>query len=159
MRFALAALAGIAVSALAPAASALTVETKISPEFQAKLEKDYGVREANILADALAAKVEARFAKTGAKADRVVVTIHDAKPNRPTFHQISEKPGLDPIRSISIGGARVSGIAYDASGSELGSLEYDWYETDITQVLGNATWSDARWSFDRFARRFAAKLG
>jgi len=159
MRFALAALAGIALSALAPAAGALTVETKISPEFQTKLEKDYGVREAEILSDALVAKVEARFAKTGVTADRVVVTIHDAKPNRPTMQQISEKIGLDPIRSISIGGARVSGVAYDASGRELGSLEYDWYETDINQVIGNATWSDARWSFDRFARRFADKLG
>lgn len=158
MRFALAALVGIAFTALAPVASALTVETKIAPEFQTKLEKDYGVREADILSKALVSKIESQFARQGVKADRVVVTIHDAKPNRPTMQQISEKVGLDPIRSISIGGAKLSGVAYDASGAEVGALDYKWYETDISQVLGQSTWSDARWSFDRFARRFADKL-
>ena len=91
-------------------------------------------------------------------ADRVVVTIEDAKPNRPTWQQVSEKPGLDPIRSISIGGAHVKGVAYDASGKEIGTLDYDWYETSLSNVIAATTWSDARTSFDRFARRFANKL-
>ena len=116
MRFALVALAGLALAAAAPA-SALTVEAKISPEFQTKLEEDYGVREAKILIAVLTSKVEATFASKGVKADRVVVTIEDAKPNRPTLQQVSDTPGLDPMRSISVGGARVTGIAYDASGS------------------------------------------
>jgi hypothetical protein len=50
------------------------------------------------------------------------------------------------------------GIAYSASGAEIGRLDYDWYETDITQALGSTTWTDARWTFDRFARRFAEQL-
>jgi hypothetical protein len=54
MRFALVALAGLALAA-APA-SALTVEAKVSPEFQTKLEDDYGVREAKILTDSLTGK-------------------------------------------------------------------------------------------------------
>ncbi len=157
MRLALAAIAGLVLAAAAPA-SALTVEAKVSPEFQTKLEEDYGVREAAILTEALTSKVEAAFARQGVKADRVVVTIEDAKPNRPTWEQVADKPGLDPMRSVSIGGARVSGIAYDASGAQIGTLDYDWYETDLSNVIAAATWSDARWTFDRFARRFADKL-
>jgi hypothetical protein len=157
MRTILAALAGLAILA-APAASALTVETRMSADFQKKLDKDYGIREANILTTALTSKIENQFARQGVKADRVVVTIEDAKPNRPTFQQVSDKPGLDPIRSISIGGAHLVGIAYDASGKEIGTLDYDWYETDLSNVIAATTWSDARWTFDRFARRFADKL-
>lgn len=156
MRFALVALAGLALAA-APA-SALTVEAKVSPEFQTKLEKDYGVRETRILTEALTSKVEATFARQGVRADRVVVTIEDARPNRPTLRQISDTPGLDPIRSISIGGARVTGTAYDSGGTAIGTLEYDWYETDLSNVVAATTWSDARHSFDRFARRFADRL-
>ncbi len=157
MRFALAALAGLALVAAAPA-SALTVEAKISPEFQTKLEKDYGAREARILTEALVSKIETTFARQGVRADRVVVTIEDAKPNRPTMQQISDTPGLDPMRSISVGGARVTGTAYDATGASIGMLEYDWYETDLSSAIGSTTWTDARWSFDRFARRFADRL-
>ena len=157
MRTILAALAGLAILA-APAASALTVETRMSVDFQKKLDKDYGVREANTLTAALTSKIENQFARQGVTADRVVVTIEDAKPNRPTFQQVSDKPGLDPIRSISIGGAHLVGIAYDASGKEIGTLDYDWYETDLSNVIAATTWSDARWTFDRFARRFADKL-
>jgi hypothetical protein len=157
MRLALAAIAGLVLAATAPA-SALTVEAKVSTEFQTKLEENYGVREARTLTEALASKVEATFARQGVKAERVVVTIEDAKPNRPTWQQVSDKPGLDPMRSVSIGGARISGIAYDAAGAEIGSLDYDWYETDLSNVLAANTWSDARVTFDRFARRFADKL-
>ena len=156
MRFALVALAGLAL--VAAPASALTVEAKVSPEFQTKLEDDYGVREARILTQALTTKVEGAFARQGVRADRVVVTIEDAKPNRPTMQQISDTPGLDPMRSVSVGGARVTGTAYDARGTAMGTLEYDWYETDLTNVIASTTWSDARWSFDRFARRFADRL-
>ena len=148
--------AALAFSALP--ASALTVETKFSADFQKKLEDDYGTREARILTDTLVKKVEMAFEKQGVKADRVVVTIEDAKPNRPTMRQIQDTPGLDPMRSISIGGAKLTGIAYDASGKEIGQLNYNWYETDITNVHAAGTWSDARWTFDRFANRFADKL-
>jgi hypothetical protein len=134
------------------------VEARISPEFQNKLEEDYGVREADVLKTSLVRQVEAAMARAGHNPARVVVTIEDARPNRPTFEQVSDKPGLDPIRSISTGGAKVSGIAYDASGAEIGSLTYRWYESDINQVVGSTTWTDARWVFSRFARRFADSL-
>lgn len=148
---------GLALAAALPA-SALTVQAVMAPEFQEKLEEDYGIREADILSEALTRRVTEQFTRRGVVADKVVVTIHDAKPSRPTFFQVSKKIGLDPIRSFSIGGAKLSGVAYDAAGKELGTLDYDWYETDIAQSVTSTTWTDARWAFDRFARRFAAKL-
>jgi hypothetical protein len=156
MRHALVALAGLVLSA-APA-SALTVEARISEDFQVRLEEDIGVREAKYLTEALTKKVEGAFVRAGINVDRVVLTIHDAKPNRPTLEQVSNTPGLDPTRSISVGGAHVTGIAYDASGAEVGRLDYDWYETDLASAEGSTTWTDARWTFDRFARRFAEEL-
>ena len=158
MRLALVAVAGFfALSALP--AFAVTVETKFSPAFQKKLDKDLGVREGEILSDALTRRIEKSFAKQGVKADHVVVTIDDAAPNRPTLGQVSNKMGLDPIRSISIGGAKLSGSAYDASGKEIGALSYDWYETDISQVIGYTTWTDAEQTFGRFAAKLAKKIG
>lgn len=147
-----------AALALAMPAAALTVEVSQSEAFQEKLADDYGEREAAVLASALQKKLEAAFQRAGVDAERVTLVIEDAKPNRPTFQQLSDRIGLDPIRSISIGGAKVHGIAYDASGAQIGELTYDWYETDITQAVGMSTWHDARWAFDRFARKFAREL-
>lgn len=158
MRIAALAAAAFAALAMAMPAAAVTVEAKMSTEFQKKLDDDLGAREAKTLSDALTRKIDNAFTSAGVKADHVVVTIEDAKPNRPTFQQISDKPGLDGLRSISIGGARISGVAYDASGKEIGRFEHKWYETDISNAVASSTWSDARTSFDRFARRFAQQL-
>jgi hypothetical protein len=147
-----------ATAAIVAAPAYAQVEARISADFQKKLEKDYGVREAEVLKTALTRHVESAMASAGQKPARIVVTIEDAKPNRPTFEQLGAKPGLSSS-SISIGGAEVSGIAYDASGKEIATYNYDWYETDITQAATSTTWTDARWVFARFAKRFADKLG
>jgi len=158
MRIATAAFSAVASLMLAAPAFAVTVEARTSPAFQEKLKDDLGVREEKILTDRLSEKVTHVFNLRGVKADRVVVTIEDAKPNRPTWEQTADKPGLDPMRSISIGGARVTGIACDASGKEIGTFEYKWYESNIANVIPGATWDDAQKTFDRFASRFADKL-
>lgn len=158
MRIAALAAAAFATMAMAMPAAAVTVEAKVSTEFQKKLDDDLGAREAKTLTEALTRKIDNAFTRAGVKADHVVVTIEDAKPNRPTFQQGADKPGLDVMRSFGIGGASVSGIAYDVSGKEIGRYEHKWYETDLANVIANSTWSDARTSFDRFARRFADKL-
>jgi hypothetical protein len=158
MRIAALAASALAGILLAAPALAVTVETKMSPEFQEKLEDDIGVREAKVLSDVLTRKITSIFADRGVTADKVVVTIEDARPNKPTMEQVSNKPGLDPINSVSIGGAKLSGIAYDAAGAEIGRFDYRWYETDISNVIAVSTWTDARSTFDKFARRFADKL-
>ncbi len=159
MRIATIAISALAGLVMAAPAFAVTVEARVSTEFQDKLKKDFGAREATVLTDALTQKVTRIFEERGVDAERVVLTIEDAKPSRPTMNQISSKPGLDPIRSISLGGARVTGIAYDASGKEIGTFDYKWYENSLENSLVATTWTDARTSFDRFARRFADKLG
>jgi hypothetical protein len=158
MRIAALATSALLALALAMPAAALTVEAKVSPEFQKKLDDDIGAREARILTESLTQKVSAIFTSRGITAERVVVTIEDAKPNRPTMEQVANKPGLDSMRSISIGGAHVKGVAYDASGREIGALDYDWYETDLRNTVASTTWTDARTAFDRFSRKFADKL-
>lgn len=158
MRIATTAFAALASLALAAPAFAVTVEARTSPAFQEKLKDDLGVREEKFLTEKLVKKITNVFTQRGVKADRVVVTIEDAKPNRPTWEQVSDTPGLDPMRSVSIGGARVTGIAYDASGKEIGTFEYKWYESNIANVFPGATWYDAQKTFDRFATRFADKL-
>lgn len=158
MRIATTAFAAIASLALAAPAFAVTVEARTSPAFQEKLKDDLGVREEKFLTEKLVKKITTVFNQRGVKADRVVVTIEDAKPNRPTWEQVGDTPGLDPMRSVSIGGARVTGIAYDASGKEIGTFEYKWYESNIANVIPGAIWNDAQKTFDRFATRFADKL-
>lgn len=158
MRIAALATSALLAVALAMPAAALTVEAKVSPEFQKKLDDDFGAREARVLTESLTQKVNSIFTSRGINAERVVVTIEDAKPNRPTMEQVSNKPGLDSMRSISLGGASVRGVAYDASGKEIGTLDYDWYETDLRNTLASTTWTDARTAFDRFSRKFADKL-
>ena len=158
MRIATLAASAFAAILLAMPAAAVTVEARVSPEFQRKLDDDIGVRETRVLTDALTNKVRSIFVSRGIHAERVVVTIEDAKPNRPTFEQVSSKPGLDGMRSISLGGARVTGVAYDAAGKEIGTLDYGWYESDLSNTVGSTTWTDARTAFDRFSRRFADKL-
>ncbi len=158
MRIATLAAAALATMALALPAAAVTVETNMSADFQKKLDDDIGNREAKTLTEALTRKIDNAFNSAGVNAERVVVTIEDAKPNRPTFKQVSDKIGLDAIRSFSIGGARLSGIAYDASGKEIGRYEHKWYESDISNSAVGGTWTDARTAFDRFSRRFADKL-
>ena len=158
MRIAALAASAFAAVLMASPALALTVETKMSTAFQEKLDDDIGVREARVLSDALTQKLTRVFTEQGVQAERIVVTIEDARPNRPTMEQVSQKPGLDSMRSISLGGAKLSGIAYNAAGQEIGRFDYRWYETDLSNVVAATTWSDARSTFDKFARRFADKL-
>lgn len=158
MRIANVAISALAGLLMAAPAFAVTVEARVSQEFQTKLQRDIGVRESKVLTESLTKKVTQVFDQKRVKAERVVVTIEDAKPNRPTWEQTSNKPGLDPFRSVSIGGAHMTGTAYDASGKEIGKFEYQWYEPSIQNVIGYNTWTDAYRSFDRFAHRFADQL-
>lgn len=148
--------AGLAFAVALPAA-AQTVQIEFAPAFQKKLDKDYGVREATELKDELQKRVLRAFEAKSAKPSRLVLTVEDAKPNKPTMQQLIDEPGLDYMRSVSNGGAEVKGVAFDTSGKQIGEASYHWYETDISWSLGKSTWWDARRAFDGFAKRFAEK--
>lgn len=160
MRKSIAAFVGMGLVALAAAAPAhaVTVETQISDRFQKKLSSTYGEREAEVLRDRVESQLVRTFERRGLDPARVVVTIEDAGPNRPTFQQLSDNIGLDPLRSFSVGGAKLTGVAYDASGNVIGKADYKWYETDITQSYGRPTWHDADVAFQRFAVKLAKSI-
>ena len=154
----IAAAALITAASLAVAPSALAappaISVTLSPELQTKAQKTYGLRDVDRLADELRADAERALAKTGAYADaRIELVITDVVPNRPTFKQLGDKPGLS-FESFGVGGAAFTGRIISADGSET-PLAYKWYESDIRQAYANSTWRDAEWAIDRFAVRLA----
>lgn len=140
---------GVASSAFAAPAS---VQVTVGPELQAKALKKYGVKEVDRLADMLRQDVERSLARTGAyDGARIELVLVDAIPNRPTFKQLVDTPGLS-FSSFGIGGATIEGRAIAADGVAT-PLTYRWYESDIRHARANWTWSDADWAFNRFAYR------
>ncbi len=150
--------AAIAALALLPVATAAEVNVSYSESFAEELADNYGDREGAVLAREITEDLDRAFAKAGIDPARVDVTIIDAKPNRPTFGQLRQTPGLDMYASRSIGGMKLQATAYDGDGNLIGSKEYGWFENDIRQVIGATTWTDAKRASDRFARKFAKDL-
>ncbi|WP_293902855.1 hypothetical protein [Phenylobacterium sp.] len=144
-------LAGASAAAAAPA----SVSVAIAPKLQKTFDSTYGVREADLLTKDLRASVEKSLAKTGAYNDaRIELVLTDVKPNRPTFKQLGDTPGLS-LESYGVGGAAIEGRIVAANGTET-PITYRWFETDIRESYGRWVWTDAEWTFDRFARRLAS---
>lgn len=152
------AIVSLALLAAAPAAFAADIQVRYSDEFQEKLTEDYGPREGEKLTEDIRKDLERELAKANIDPARIDVVIEDAQPNRPTMQQMSDKPGLDMLRSKSLGGMDLSGTAYDAAGTPVGTLQYDWYETNLENVMAAGVWSDAGRASRRFAQKFAAEL-
>jgi hypothetical protein len=147
-------LAATSAALAAPLPPVASVHVAVSPELRAKAEKTYGVRDIERLAAELQSDVERALSRTGAlggSGGRLELVLVDAKPNRPTFKQMGDKPGLS-YQSISLGGATIEGRAIGADGS-VTPVAYRWYEHDIRDAYYGGTWSDAQWTIQRFANR------
>lgn len=142
---------------IAPGALATEIVVGYSQDFQDALEDNYGAKEGTYLTESIKEDLMREFEKAGIDVDHVTVMIERAVPNKPTMKQLGDKPGLDYGASVSIGGMELSATAFDASGAEMGSLTYDWFETDIRNA-GPTTWYDAKRASDRFARKFVKEL-
>jgi hypothetical protein len=152
MRIIAIATAALLSSATMALAAPASVSVTIGPELQKKAAHKYGVRDVERLAAELRKDVERELARSGAYEDaRVELTLVDALPNRPTFKQLSDTPGLS-YESFGIGGARIEGQAI-AAGGAVTPIKYSYYETDIRQSWGHSTWADAEWTINRFAYR------
>ncbi len=154
-------LTGLLIAAgllMAPIAAAADVTVNYSEDFAEALEDNYGVREGERLTRTIRKDLEQALERRGVDVARIEVTINDAKPNRPTIQQASDRPGLDMIRSISIGGMDLSARAFDGEGNLVAELQYDWYENSIRDVIGASTWWDAGRASDRFSRKLAKQL-
>lgn len=154
---------GLAALAVAQSAAAVTVSPiSFSPEFETELSEDLGEREGALLREdverAVANALAARGVSAGGGSDSIEITIVDAQPNRPTLEQLSERPGLDYIRSVSIGGAELRGVIRSASGAVVAEVEHRRYNSSLDEFHGfppAGTWSEARRSIRRFAEKVA----
>jgi hypothetical protein len=152
----LAAAAAALTASLASVAQAApaSVDVAVGPLLQAKGEKTYGVRDVRQLADELRADVQRQLTRTGAyDGAKVELVLSDAVPNRPTFKQLGDQPGLS-YQSFGLGGARIDGRIVTADGRET-PVSYRYYESDIRYARYDSTWSDADWTISRFAYELA----
>lgn len=148
-----AALAG-APAALAQTSAPASVHVTVGAELMKKATTTYGVAEVERLAAELQADVSREVGRTGVlSGGKVELVLVDAVPNRPTFKQMGDKPGLS-FQSFGLGGAKIEGQLISVDG-QVTPVSYKWYETDIEHAWPKSTWSDAQWTFDRFAGRLA----
>lgn len=152
MRIALFAASAAFAAGLAAAAHAApaAVDVTVGPELMAKAEKTYGVRDVNQLAADLRKDVARRLERSATyDGARIELVIADAKPNRPTFKELGDRPGLS-THSISVGGARIEGRIVGADG-RVTPVHYQYYSPTLRDALGTSIWGDADWTLSRFA--------
>lgn len=146
-------LATAIVGILASPVLAQAVEVRIGEDLADKVD-EYGSRDIDRLVERLDAQAEAALPRSGRYAGaRVELVIEDARPNRPTFQQMADLPGLS-MESLSIGGADISGEIILADGSRV-PVAYRWFETSLANVIGTSTWADTDRVFRRFTQRLA----
>ncbi len=156
LRATVAALALVSIAPLAMAqASAPTVRSVVvSESLQKKLEKDYGVREANVLKSELQRTVNRSLSQAGrTKVAWVNLTISDARPNKPTFEQMSKNTSISYGDSLGVGGAKIEATLYDSSGAVLGSVKHSWFSNSLQDVTALTTWGDASRAFSGAAHK------
>ena len=141
--------------ALAQPTGAPTVTVTLGEDLQEDAEK-LGQREVDLQVAELTQTVQETLARQGALQGATInLVLTDLKPNRPTFQQAIDRPGLSLIDSISIGGATIEGEVITAQGQTL-PVKFDRYSNNITEVFGFSTWHDAERAYDRLARNLAA---
>jgi hypothetical protein len=153
---------GLAALAFAQSASAVTLsQISFSPEFQIELDEELGAREGEYLRNAVTEAVSAALVREGASlgagADITIeVLIIDADPNRPTMEQTMGRAGLDPMRSVSTGGAELRAVLRNANGQVVGEVDHRRYDETLADVFAPpSTWTSADRSIRQFARKVA----
>jgi len=143
----------LAVSAAPAMADPAAITVTLGGDLQDRVD-ELGEREVRDQADRLVETVQRALARDGAlDGARIDLVLTDLRPNRPTFQQLIDRPGLDGLRSISIGGAAIEGQITMADGRTV-PVKYDWFSHSLADVRGFSTWQDA----DRAYRRLAVNL-
>ncbi len=113
--------------------------------------EDLGQRDVDLQLERLQRVVTRELAESGAlNGAQVNLVVTDLKPNRPTFQQAADRPGLSVFDSLSIGGATIEGEVVTADGQRL-PVRYSRYSTSLADVYGFSTWQDADRAYDRLA--------
>lgn len=134
-----------------PADITVSIGDRLDREAARELGRDEVAEQARALEARLERELSSNPAYDGA---RIHLVLTDVAPNRPTRQQLSDTPGLDYIRSFSIGGAAIEGEITTADG-QVRPIQYDWYSHDIRDARFQSTWQDADRAFMRFSRRLA----
>lgn len=145
---------GLALWAAPAMADPASVNITLGPDV-VRASRELGEREVQEQATRLAEVVRSTLARRGAlDGAEINLTLTDVKPNRPTMQQLSDTPGLDRARSISTGGATITGHVTTADGL-VHPVAYDWYSSNISDVRGFNTWQDADRAYSRLANNLA----
>lgn len=159
MRALILAAAAFAITQTAWAQPVAPEQISFSPEFQTALTEDYGEREGEILRRYVAEAVNDAIARRGvstAGGPTIELSIVRAEPNRPTMQQLADRPGLDPIRSISLGGAELRAVLKASDGTVLEEVQHRRFNHTLAELHGVATpWGEARRAIRGFADKVA----
>jgi len=151
-------LAFIAPLALAAVLAAPAMAQQVTVTVGGDLTEDVeelGQRDVNEQLSRLQSVVERRLARDGAlEGAQINLVLTELKPNRPTWQQAADKPGLSILDSISIGGAAIEGEVVTAEGERL-PVRYSRFSTSLAEVHGYTTWQDADRAYDRLADNLA----
>lgn len=148
-------LALIAALAAPAVAQSPRVYVTVGGDLSEEVE-DLGQRDVDRQLERLQSIVERQLARSGAlEGAQVNLVVTDLRPNRPTFQQAADRPGLSVIDSISIGGAAVEGEVITADGQRL-PVRYARYSSSINDVQGYTTWHEAERAYRRLADNLAS---
>ncbi len=137
------------------AAQPAGVTVTLDPTFEREA-RDIGMRDVQEQMDRLGGIVDRALADDPELAGaRVELVLTDLRPNRPTAQQTLDRPGLDPIRSRSVGGAAVEGVITTADGRAL-PVRYAWFSSNLADVRGVGPWADAERAYHRLAANLEA---
>ncbi|MBU1347094.1 MAG: hypothetical protein KKA16_09105 [Alphaproteobacteria bacterium] len=115
-----------------------------------------GQRDVDLQIERLTEVVERTLARRGAlEGAQVNLVLTELKPNRPTFEQVRDTPGLSSFDSISVGGAAIEGEVVTADGQRL-PVRYSRFSSSIAEVRGFGTWQDADRAYSRLAENLAS---
>ena len=130
------------------------INVSIAPKFASDAEK-LGERDVNDQISDLTRQLNRTLTRENALEGAVLdLVITDLKPNRPTMQQLTDRPGLDAIRSLSIGGASIEGTVTFADGTKQ-DVKYNYYTPTLHDAVGSAVWTDANRAYTRFANNLA----
>jgi hypothetical protein len=158
---ALALLAGFAAAFPSYASAVRIAPVTVGAGLQKALHDRYGDREGPVLQAGVADSLSRELKSAGATLDdaaplRIEVSIEDAMPTHPTRHQLELNPSLDPLRSVSRGGARLHAVLRGADGKEMDHVDYDDYAMSLDTVSPSGdAWADARVTIQRFSAQVA----
>ena len=136
----------------APRVNPLEISITYSEKLEKEFQRNYGVREKRFIEQTIQKELSDEL---GANAARVEVNVINVMPNRPTIEQMDNHPGLS-MQSFSIGGAELSGRAFDANGVLLRETQYEYTSPSIFDAQYASTWNDTDYAIYRFAKRLGS---